>query len=147
MLSLTTDAGEHEPCVLRVAGTNLTITPQSSTATVITGTIALQQNVPNGGGGAGGAGGGGAETRRWAAAARELSSRLGRFGRFRQVAPACTGMRTDGPCDVYAAANMPCVAAYSMIRGLLEARVRRGAAFSGFGTAACTAAGTPAPAA
>jgi hypothetical protein len=33
---------------------------------------------------------------------------------------AGTGTRSDGPCDVYAAANTPCVAAYSMIRALTK---------------------------
>jgi hypothetical protein len=34
-----------------------------------------------------------------------------------------SGNRVDGPCDIYAAANVPCGAAYSMVRGLRKAYI------------------------
>ncbi len=110
-LSLTTDSGNktHAYCV---SGSNLTVTPQSSTATVITGSIALQQNAPNGGGGAGGADATGGSVSTGGGGAGGSAGTGGTSG---------TGMRTDGPCDVYAAGTTPCVAAYSMIRGLSKA--------------------------
>jgi hypothetical protein len=124
-LSLTTDSGNltHGFCA---SGSSLTTSPQSMTTTVITGTIALAQDTPNGTGGAGGSastgGAGGAATAGSTSGGSPTTAgsggAAGSTGTAGSGGGSGTGSRTDGPCDVYAAANTPCVAAYSMVRGL-----------------------------
>jgi len=128
VVSLTTDSGDkaHAYCV---SGTNLTLSPQSSTPTVITGSIMLQQGTTNGTGGAGGSAGVGGNGPAGGTGASGGTSPTagtspggtGAGGSAGAGGGGGTGLRTDGPCDVYAAANTPCVAAYSMIRGLAKA--------------------------
>jgi hypothetical protein len=105
VLSLTTDAGDknYGYCA---SGGNLTVSPQTGTATIITGSIALQSA---GSGGTGGAGGGGA------GGAAPVGGNGGSGG---SGGSGGVGTKGDGPCDIYGAANTPCVAAYSMVRAL-----------------------------
>ncbi len=143
VLSLTTDSGDktHAYCV---SGTNLTVTPQSGTPTVITGSIALQQNTPNGSGGTGGADGAGGSVSTGGGGAGGSSGSAGAAGAAGAGGSTGTGTRTDGPCDVYATAAAPCVAAYSTIRGLSKAytgpllQVRNGSSAKNTGTGGMT---------
>jgi len=135
--TLSTDSvppAEYGYCV---AGETLTLIPKGTNPT-ITGTVVLQKGGGTGSGGSGtgsggsgtgsggsgtgsggsgtgsgGSGSGGASGGRGGAAggAAGLGGKTGSGG-------ASTMGRPDGPCDVYAAANMPCAAAYSMVRAL-----------------------------
>ena len=120
--SLTTDAANtnYDYCT---AGNNVTITPKSASAMVITGTVALQKNAPDGGGGAGGGGstGGSPAVGGSATGGTGVTAGAGGGGTAGAGGNPGTGARTDGPCDVYAAGSAPCVAAYSTIRGLSKA--------------------------
>ena len=55
-----------------------------------------------------------------------------------------TGTRGDGPCDVYAAASMPCAAAYSTVRALSKAytgplfQIRNGSSVKNTGSGGMT---------
>jgi len=139
VLSLTTDSGDtkHAYCV---SGTSLTMTPQSSTPMIVSGSIALQQGMPNGNGGAGGAGGGGGSGPMGGASNGGAGVTAGTGGMAGSGGSGNPGTRTDGPCDVYAAGNAPCVAAYSMVRGLSKAytgplfQVRSGSSAKNTGT-------------
>jgi hypothetical protein len=149
VLSLTTDSGDtkHDYCV---AGTTLTLTPKSSTPMIVTGQVAFQQGMSNGGaGGAGSMGGGGGSAPMGGSGTGGSSAGsggvVGTAGSAGAAGTAGTGgggstMRTDGPCDVYAAANTPCVAAYSTVRGLSKAytgplfQVRNGSSAKNTGT-------------
>jgi len=61
-----------------------------------------------------------------------------------QIATTAVAIATNGPCDVYAAGNTPCVAAYSMVRVLSSAytgplyQVRKGAGLQNTGTGGTT---------
>src|SRR5450432_2982226 len=96
---------KHSYCV---SGNQMTWTPQSMDPST-TGTIVLQSGGTTGAGGAsGGAGGAGG------------TGGMGGAGGAGGAAGAGGGSMapTEGPCDIYAAANTPCVAAYSTIRRL-----------------------------
>jgi len=110
-----------------VAGTKLTVTPQSSGPT-LTGTIVLESGASStggsGGGGTGGSSGtggavtggsGGSGVTGGAGGAPRTGGSGGGTSTGGSTNP---GTRTDGPCDIYAAANVPCGAAYSMVRAL-----------------------------
>jgi hypothetical protein len=150
VLTLTTDSGDamHDYCA---TGTTLTLSPKSSTPTVVTGQIALQQGTSNGGaGGAGGAGSGGSAPMGGSGTGGSGAGMGGGMGTAGTAGTGTAGtagsggggngMRTDGPCDVYAAANTPCVAAYSTVRGLSKAytgplfQVRNGSSAKNTGT-------------
>ena len=91
-----------------VSGNKMTWSPQTMTPGT-TGTIVLQTGDTTGAGGSGGGGGmgGGSAT----------GGGSGMGGAGGAGGGPIIG-NTEGPCDIYAAANMPCVAAYSMIRRL-----------------------------
>ena len=91
-----------------VSGNKMTWSPQTMTPGT-TGTIVLQTGDTTGAGGSGGGGGmgGGSAT----------GGGSGMGGAGGAGGGSIIG-NTEGPCDIYAAANMPCVAAYSMIRRL-----------------------------
>ncbi|HWA77212.1 MAG TPA: arabinofuranosidase catalytic domain-containing protein [Polyangiaceae bacterium] len=70
----------------------------------------------SGGGGGGGKSGGGATSTGGSGGGGGKSSTGGATS-----TGGSSGTRTDGPCDIYAGANTPCVAAYSTIRALSKA--------------------------
>jgi len=108
-ITITADSTKYSYCV---AGNQLTLTPQGTPTA--TGTVVLQSG-GTGTGGAGGAGGssstGGSTSTAGAGGSTSMGGSTGTGG-------TGSGTRTDGPCDIYAAANMPCGAAYSMVRAL-----------------------------
>jgi hypothetical protein len=126
-LTITGDVGDakYSYCV---SGSTLTVTPQSTSASVA-GTIVLQKS--GGGSGTGGASGIGGTTGTGGNGGRGGS--VGTGGRGGAVGTGGvngTGGATaaggssgagQGPCDIYAGANVPCVAAYSPIRRLASA--------------------------
>jgi hypothetical protein len=85
----------------------LTVSPQSTNPGT-TGTIVLESAATTGAGGAGGSAGGGG-------AGGAGGSGMGGAG---GAGGGPIIGNTEGPCDIYAAANMPCVAAYSTVRRL-----------------------------
>jgi hypothetical protein len=107
VLSLTTDSADAKYAYCASAN-GLTVTPQSATPTMITGSVALQQS----GGGAGGGGAGGAGGTSSVGGSGGTGGVVGMGG--------ATGDNSKGPCDIYGAASpaTPCVAAYSTIRRL-----------------------------
>jgi hypothetical protein len=91
-----------------VSGNKMTWSPETMTPGT-TGTIVLQSGDTSGAGGAGGGGmGGGSAT----GGAAGMGGGSGGAGGGPIIG------NTQGPCDIYAAANMPCAAAYSTIRRL-----------------------------
>lgn len=125
-LTVTGDAGDakYSYCV---AGSTLTVTPQSATATV-TGTIVLQKSgggPATGGttgslGGSTGTGGGttGAGGRGGSSGTGGRGGAVGTGGTIGIGGGGGSSPAGPGPCDIYAAANVPCVAAYSPVRRL-----------------------------
>jgi hypothetical protein len=97
---LTNDEARAYPYC--VSGGTMTWTPQTATP-ITTGSIVFQSD--SGSGGAGGSGGSGGTGGSGVGGS-------GGSGGSGMTAP------TEGPCDVYAAGNTPCVAAYSTIRRL-----------------------------
>jgi hypothetical protein len=110
-LTITSDSTKYSYCV---AGSELSLTPQGSPTA--TGAIVLQSGTSGGSGGASGSGGtggsAGSGTGGGASGSGGTTSMGGTGG------SGGSGTRTQGPCDIYAAANMPCGAAYSMVRAL-----------------------------
>ncbi|HVY25322.1 MAG TPA: arabinofuranosidase catalytic domain-containing protein [Polyangiaceae bacterium] len=113
-----------------VAGNRLTLTPQSPT---VTGSIELQKMDGAGGGGGGGQGG---------AAGAGGTANGGTAGT--SAGSGGSGGSTLGPpgpptCDIYGAANTPCVAAYGTVRSLSSAyagplyQLRKGGTKTGTG--------------
>jgi len=101
------------------AGGKLTLTPQNKVEPT-TGTIELQSG---GSSGAGGAGAGGAPNAGGAPATAGGGNVAGSIGVAGSGTAGAAGGGTvipgaDGPCDIYAAGNTPCSAAYSTIRRL-----------------------------
>jgi hypothetical protein len=88
-----------------VAGNQFTLTPQSST---VTGTIVLQKNDSSGTGGMGGAGGATGTAGAGGSSAGAAGSGGSGGGALGNPGPPT--------CDIYAAANTPCVAAYGTVR-------------------------------
>jgi hypothetical protein len=117
-LSLTTDGPDahYDFCA---SGTTLTLTPKPAAPTVVTGTIALTSGMGGGMGGAGGGGSGGSSTGGSGTVGGSAGSGTG--GSSVGAGGGGGGGPTDRPCDIYAAANMPCVAAYSTVRSLRKA--------------------------
>ena len=121
-LTVTGDAGDakYSYCV---SGSTLTVTPQSATATV-TGTIVLQKS--GGGPGTGGTTGmGGATGAGGTTGVGGRGGTTGTGGRGTGGTPGTGGgggasVAGPGPCDIYAGASVPCVAAYSPVRRLLS---------------------------
>lgn len=98
---------ETRPYPYCVSGNTMTWTPQTATP-ITTGSIVFQSD--SGSGGAGGSGGSGGT------GGSDVGGAAGSGGSGGgATAPA------EGPCDVYAAGNTPCAAAYSTIRRLSKA--------------------------
>jgi len=109
-ITITSDSSKYSYCV---SGNQLTLTPQGTPTA--TGSIVLQSGSSSSGG-TGGSGGttstggsGGTTSTGGSGGTTSTGGSAGSGG---------TGTRTQGPCDIYAAANMPCGAAYSMVRAL-----------------------------
>jgi len=149
----TQDSSQYSYCV---ANNKLTLTPQG-TSPAVTGTIVLQSGNSTGSGGTSGGGGstgnGGSTGSGGASGLGGVSSAGGKTGAG--GAPASggstggggttgTGTKGQGPCDIYAAANMPCGAAYSMVRSLSSKytgplyQVRSGSSATNTGTGGAT---------
>jgi len=116
VLTVTTDSGDKTFGYCSSAG-NLTVSPQSTTPTIVTGSIALQPPGAPGTGGAGGGGAGGASNG-GAGGTAPVGGSAGSTSMAGAGGGGNPGTKGDGPCDIYAAANTPCVAAYSMVRAL-----------------------------
>ncbi len=109
-----------------VSGNKLTLTPQPAKPTM-TGTIVLQKGGSSGSGGTTGGGGqngsggksGGGGSASQGGAGGGTSSAGGAGGGTGGGAGGSTG--GTGPCDIYGAANTPCVAAHSVVRALYSA--------------------------
>jgi non-reducing end alpha-L-arabinofuranosidase len=126
VLSLTGDSGNtaYGYCA---SGSTLTVTPQGTNPPV-SGTIVLQKSAGTGTGGTAGAAGkpgvagsggsGGTHAQGGAGGAPATGGATGRGGGAGGSAGA--GAAT-GPCDIYAKAGNPCVAAHSTVRALLGA--------------------------
>lgn len=141
---LTNDA--TSPYSYCVAGSKLTLTPKT-TMPVTTGTIVLDSGSGGATGSAGASGSGGASN--GGSSSGGAGGTVTNGGAGGTVATGGSGgggsgTRVDGPCDVYAAANTPCAAAYSMIRGLSKAytgplyQVRNGSSAQNTGTGGMT---------
>ncbi|MEO8900204.1 MAG: arabinofuranosidase catalytic domain-containing protein [Polyangiaceae bacterium] len=112
-ITVTQDSSSYSYCV---AGNKLTLSPQAlSPAT--TGTIVLQSGSSDGTGGSSGGSGGSSGGGSAGAGAGGVTGTAGSTG---SAGAAGTGSMTrgPGPCDIYATANTPCGAAYSMVRAL-----------------------------
>jgi len=100
-----------------VAGNTLTMTPTNA-PTVVTGSVVLQKQGSSGG--AGGAGGGGGSSSGGQGNSGGTTSVAGTGGGS-SAGAAGSGGSTGSltlPCDIYSAANTPCVAAHSTVRAL-----------------------------
>jgi hypothetical protein len=114
-----------------VAGDKLTVTPKP-TAPTFTGSIVLQKS-PTGTGGTGGQTTGGSKASGGTTSGGQVTggtrtggtSAAGGAAGGTSAAGGTTGAAggtgTAGPCDIYAAANNPCVAAHSVVRALFGA--------------------------
>ena len=124
-ITITQDSTQYAYCV---AGGKLTLTPQSN-GPAITGTIVLQGDTATGSGGSSGSGGaGGKGGNNSGSGGAAPGGKSGSGGASQTGGMTGTGSggsgsgtRTDGPCDIYAAANTPCAGAYSMVRSLAKA--------------------------
>ncbi|HET7545677.1 MAG TPA: arabinofuranosidase catalytic domain-containing protein [Polyangiaceae bacterium] len=135
--TITQDNSQYSYCV---SGSTLTVTPKS-TLPVIGGTIVLQGSSSTGTGGAPGSGGG-------SGVAGNPSSSGGASGGSSGGQPGTGGAGSvttgERPCDIYAAANVPCGAAYSMVRSLYSKytgplyQVRNGSSSTNTGTGGMT---------
>jgi Alpha-L-arabinofuranosidase B, catalytic len=101
-----------------VSGNKMTWTPQT-TGVITTGTVVFQSSDTAGTGGASGAGGAGG-TGGGAAGGTGGNGGAGGAGAGGTGGAGGTTVTTQGPCDIYAGANNPCVAAYSPVRRLLS---------------------------
>ncbi|HVY29554.1 MAG TPA: arabinofuranosidase catalytic domain-containing protein [Polyangiaceae bacterium] len=109
VLSITQDSSKYGYCV---SDQKLVVTPQTMGPTT-TGSVLLQSASSSGGaGGSGGASAGGTNA---GGSAGSAGSSMGGNGGSGGTGPLTRG---KGPCDIYGAANTPCVAAYSMVRAL-----------------------------
>jgi hypothetical protein len=109
-INITQDNSSYSYCV---AGNKLTLSPQA-TSPATTGTVVLQGGGSGGGGSSGGAGGMGA-----GGGGGGVTGTAGGTGTAGTGAGGGGSMtRGPGPCDIYATANTPCGAAYSMVRAL-----------------------------
>jgi len=137
-----------------VAGNKLTMTPKTTSPTV-TGSIVLQKGgTPTGGVTSTGGNTGGVVTATGGTSAGGNAATGGSAGRDAGTSDTSTstgggtpatggnggGSLTERPCDIYAAANTPCVAAYSMVRSLSKSytgplyQVRSGSSATNMGT-------------
>lgn len=160
-ITITQDDSQYSYCV---SGNKLTVTPRGASATmtgVLKGTIVLQSgSSPGTGGAAGGSSGRGGTTGSGGATGggggRGGSGGTVATGGTTGMGGVATGGTTTGrggaggsggstnfgtrPCDIYAAANMPCGAAYSMVRSLSSTysgplyQVRNGSSATNTGT-------------
>ena len=123
-ISIVQGKQKYDYCV---SGSTLTVTPKSGPA--ITGSIVLTgSGMMSGSGGAGGkpaTGSGGANGGANGGGGRAAGGASGGGGRSGTAGSmgtgsggAGTGTRSEGPCDIYAAASVPCGGAYSMVRAL-----------------------------
>ena len=159
-ITITQDSTSYAYCA---SSNKLTITPQG-TSPITTGTIVLQSGSSTGSGGATGGGGstakggstgsaGGASANGGGSGLGGSSGAGGKTGAGGTTGPdggtanggtTGTGTRGTGPCDIYAAANMPCGAAYSMVRALSSTysgplyQVRNGSSSTNSGTGGTT---------
>ena len=120
------DSAKYSYCV---SGNKMTMTPQSANPTMA-GTIVLQKGGGSGSGGATGSGGqvgsGGKIGSGGATASGGAGGKIGSGGVTASGGASGLGGTTggggsSGPCDIYAAANTPCVAAHSVVRALYGA--------------------------
>jgi non-reducing end alpha-L-arabinofuranosidase len=158
-ITITQDESKYSYCV---AANQLTVSLQG-TSPAVTGTIVLQGSGSFGSGGATGSGGagpkGGSSGAGGAAGAGGAgtgggTSAGGKTGSGGSAAGGSTGSGgavggaggagKEGPCDIYAAANVPCGAAYSMVRSLSSKysgplyQVRSGSSSTNRGTGGTT---------
>ena len=140
-ISITQDNSQYAYCA---AGTTLTVTP-TSTKPVISGTIVLQASTSGGGGaGSGGAPGTGGAPGVGGNPSTGGSGPSGGSNSGGQPGTGGAGTKGEGPCDIYAAANVPCGAAYSMVRSLSSKytgflyQVRNGSSSTNTGTGGMT---------
>jgi len=122
-ITILQDMSKYDYCV---SGSTLTVTPKKGPA--VTGSIVLMgSGMMSGSGGAGGKAGGSGGSNGGAngGGGRAAGGSTGGGGRSAGGGSTGTGSggagpgnRTDGPCDIYAAANVPCGGAYSMVRAL-----------------------------
>jgi non-reducing end alpha-L-arabinofuranosidase len=154
----TQDDSKYSYCV---EGKKLTLSFQGTPAAM--GTIVLQSDSITGSGGAAGSGGGGAKGgtsgsgtggavggRGGSGAGGAAAGRTGAGGAAQGGSSGSGGSGgggstgREGPCDIYAAANMPCGAAYSMVRALSSKysgplfQVRSGSSSTNRGTGGTT---------
>ena len=108
-LKITQDEGSYAYC----SSGALTLTPQGMSPTTA-GTIVLQKG--DGSGGSSGSGSGGAATGGAATGGAATGGAAG--GSAGGAGGGGPTTRGPGPCDIYATANTPCGAAYSMVRAL-----------------------------
>jgi len=131
-INITQDKSAYDYCV---SGSKLTVTPKApTTGPKIAGTVVLQSSgsaTGSGGmlgnGGSSGGGGKGSGGSMGSGGAAGGGTPTGGKGGAGGAGPGTgsggmsnPGTRGMGPCDIYAAANMPCGAAYSTIRALLS---------------------------
>jgi hypothetical protein len=142
-ITITQDNSQYSYCT---AGTTLTVTP-TSTKPVISGTIVLQGSSSGSGGagsGTGGAPGTGGTTGTGGHPSTGGSGPSGGSSSGGQTGTGGAGTKGEGPCDIYAAANVPCGAAYSMVRSLSSKysgflyQVRNGSSSTNTGTGGMT---------
>ena len=147
--TLTIDT--NSPYAYCVAGTKMTWTPQT-TSPATTGTIVFQGSGASGTGGApgvggtsGGSGGTTGAGGRGAGGGTGQGGSVGTGGRTGIGGATGAGGSTgtvQGPCDIYATGNTPCVAAYSTVRKLASGytgplyQVRKGGTTATDGTGA-----------
>lgn len=108
-LSLTTDAANANYAYC-TSGSTLTLSPQSTKASTLTGSVVFS----SGSTGTGGAGGGGGTS----AGGTSSGGSAGAGGSAGMGGSGGMGTHTDGPCDIYKTGGTPCAAAYSMVRAL-----------------------------
>lgn len=121
-INFTQDMSAYDYCV---SGSKLTVTPQHvDTGPTLMGTIVLQSSGATGSGGStggGGKGSGGSTGSGGMGNGGSTSTGGGKGGAGGPTGSGGmpnTGTRGMGPCDIYAAASMPCGAAYSTVRAL-----------------------------
>lgn len=125
--SSSSDDTQYDYCV---KGDSLTLAPRSESP-VHTGSMTFQKSAAGSGGapGSGGQGGGGRSggdgTRATggtgqggAGGVRATGGAVGSSGGSTGAGGNTAGSTGTGPCDIYAAANTPCVAAHSVVRAL-----------------------------
>jgi hypothetical protein len=114
LLTFTGD-GDDSQYSYCVSGNKMTVLPQSTTPTV-KGTIVFQKSGSSGSGGTTGTAG-----QTGSGGVRGTGGASGGAGGASVTGGTTGTIGTTGPCDIYAAASTPCVAAHSVVRALYGA--------------------------